>query len=165
MKHGPACVSPVASRKDGHRRSLRSTRPAPLKRTRSRESAIPYIHIRSLPFQGDVSIDAVLKGVSQEFSRECEIDLEHVTVTWDFLRPGHHASGGTTADTQSWSSHPILVDLLAPDFNSFEQVETMMGCVASSIQRHTGIPRENIFIHHREARSSMVFDKGEIVRW
>jgi hypothetical protein len=44
-------------------------------------------------------------------------------------------------------------------------VETMLACVASSLARRTGIPRNNIFINHRQARSGMVFDAGSVEHW
>lgn len=59
----------------------------------------------------------------------------------------------------------MLVDLLAPDFNSEETVEKMLKTVALSISKRAHIPISNIFINHRQAHSGMVFDAGEIARW
>ena len=69
------------------------------------------------------------------------------------------------AARQPVDSHPFLVDLLAPDFNSGEEVETMLRAVASSLAKHAGTPLKNIFINHREAAPARVFDAGDLVRW
>jgi hypothetical protein len=45
---------------------------------------MPFIHINSLPFEKSVEMKAVLEGISEGFSLETEIALEHVTATWNF---------------------------------------------------------------------------------
>ncbi len=42
---------------------------------------MPFIHIKSLPFENSVEIKAVLEGISADFSHETGIALEHVTAT------------------------------------------------------------------------------------
>ena len=124
---------------------------------------MPFIHIKSLPLAVDVG--AVLEGISRDFAEGTGIALKHVHVTWEFLRPRHYAVAGKTRERQPKSSHPLLVDLLSPDFNAAATVETMLACVASSLAKHARIPRSNIFINHRQARSGMVFDAGTVERW
>ena len=94
-----------------------------------------------------------------------DIELKHVTATWEFLRPGHYVVAGVRAAEQPSRSHPILVDLLAPAANSSEKVEKMLTTLASSISSLTGVPIENVFINYREAKSGMVFDAGSVVRF
>jgi hypothetical protein len=119
---------------------------------------------------------AVLEGISEDFSRETEIALEHVTATWEFFLPGHYAVAGKAEEQQPrpalpgplggpGKSHPILVDLLTPDFNDAKTIERMLKCIAKSLAKRAGILPNNIFINHRQAHSGMVFDNGEIVRW
>jgi hypothetical protein len=43
--------------------------------------------------------------------------------------------------------------------------EKILRVVASSISTRANVPIKNIFINHRYARSGMVFDAGEIVKW
>jgi hypothetical protein len=45
---------------------------------------MPFIHIKSLPFEKPVAIKAVPEGISEDFSHETGIALEHVTATWEF---------------------------------------------------------------------------------
>ena len=126
---------------------------------------MPFIHVRSLPLEPTRDIAAVLEGLIRDFADGTGIGLEHVTATWDLLPAGHYAVGGRAAQRQPERSHPVLVDLTAPDFNPPELVETMLRTVAASIARRAGVPLDNVFVLHREARSGMVFDAGEIVRW
>lgn len=126
---------------------------------------MPFIHIKSLPFDPPLKVSAVIEGLTKDFAQGTGIGLEHVTATWEFLLPGHYAVAGKAAATQPSTSHPLLVDLLSPDFNSPAQVEKMLRVTASSLAKRARVPIENIFIHHRPARSGMVFDAGEIERW
>ena len=61
-------------------------------------------------------------------------------------------------------SHPVLVELVAPDSNSPEDVEKMLKVAALSISKRIKVEMDNIFIIYRGVSSGTVFDKGEIVR-
>lgn len=126
---------------------------------------MPFILIKSLPFEKPFDVSAVIEGLSKDFAKGTGIGLEHVTVIWGFLTPGHYAVAGKTAQHQPQDSHPVLVDLLAPDFNAAESIEQMLTNVARSISTRTKVPITNIFINHRQARAGTVLDAGEIVRW
>ena len=126
---------------------------------------MPFIHIRSLPPARPLDVPAALEGLSRDFAAATGVGLDHVTATWSFLEAGHYAVGGQAAAEQPAETHPVLVELLAPDFNAAEKVEAMLTAVAEGLARHAGVPRGNIFIDAREARSRRVFDAGEIVRW
>jgi phenylpyruvate tautomerase PptA (4-oxalocrotonate tautomerase family) len=124
---------------------------------------VPFIHIKSLPFELDVG--AVLEGVSRDLAKATGVELRHVHATWEFLQPRHYAVAGRASLRQPKSSHPLLVDLLAPDFNDARVVEAMLACVASSLAKRARVARDNIFINHRQAHSGMVFDAGKVERW
>ena len=108
---------------------------------------------------------SVLEGLTKDFAEGVGVGLEHVTATWEFLPAGHYAVGGKAASNQPDKSHPVLVDLLSPDFNAPDKIERMLRVVASSISKRVKIPISTIFINHRQAHSGMVFDAGEIARW
>jgi phenylpyruvate tautomerase PptA (4-oxalocrotonate tautomerase family) len=126
---------------------------------------MPFIHIKSLPFDPPLEISAVVKGITRDFAEGSGVGLEHVTATWEFIESGHYAVAGAAPLNQPRATHPVLVDLLSPDFNPPEQVEKMLHTVAQSVSVRTGVPIGNIFINHRHARSGMVFDAGKIVKW
>lgn len=126
---------------------------------------MPFIHIKSLPLDEPIKVDNIVEGIIEDFSDGTGIDPEHVTVTWEFLQPGHYAVAGKSSTHQKGVSHPVLVDMLSPDFNSAEQIEVMLHTVAASISKRAYIPVDKIFINHRQARSGMVFDAGKVVKW
>ena len=126
---------------------------------------MPFIHIKSLPFEKPIDVSDVIVGISNDFARSVEVEVEHITVTWGFMLPGHYASAGRISLYQDDNSHPVLVDLLAPDFNTQPQVETMLLATADSISKRAQVSRRNIFINYRQAQSGMVYDAGEIVQW
>ncbi len=126
---------------------------------------MPFIHIKSLPPAEPLDTAALLEELCADFARDTGIGIEHITATWEWLEPGHYAVGGKAANEQPVGSHPLLVDLLAPDFNADDDVERMLIAIADSLAARAGVARGNIFINQRDARSGRVFDAGEIVRW
>ena len=126
---------------------------------------MPFIHIKSLPFSEETDTAALLEQLSVDFAAATGIGIEHVTATWEWLEPGQYAVGGRAARERPAGSHPLLVDLLAPDFNTDEDVARMLIAVADSLAARAGVARDNIFINQRDARSGRVFDAGQLVRW
>lgn len=126
---------------------------------------MPFIHVRSLPFEPAVDIADVVAKVSRDFADRTGVSLDHVTTTWILLAPGHYAAGGRTARLQPPDSHPVLVDLLTPDFHDAAAVERMLRVVVDSIADRVGVRQDNIFVCHRRASSGGVLDGGEVVRW
>ncbi|MGH8652536.1 MAG: hypothetical protein ACREYE_10350 [Gammaproteobacteria bacterium] len=126
---------------------------------------MPFIHVKSLAFEPALKVHAIVEGITKDFTKGTGIGLEHVTATWEFLPAGHYAVAGKTSSRQPETSHPVLVDLLSPDFNSPAQIEKMLRTVAVSISKRAKVPITNIFIYHRQVQSGTVFDAGEVVRW
>ena len=126
---------------------------------------MPFIHVKSLPFDEPRDVRAVLEALTRDFAESTGIKLKHVTATWEFLTEGHYAVAGSAAHYQPKASHPVLVELVAPDFNSPEDVEKMLEILASSISKRARVEMDNIFISYRDVGSGMVFDRGEVVRW
>jgi phenylpyruvate tautomerase PptA (4-oxalocrotonate tautomerase family) len=126
---------------------------------------MPVIHIKSLPLKSSIRISDIVEGLTRDFAQVMGIGLEHVSATWEVMPPGHYAVARKVAMRQPEDSHPILVDLLVPDFYSHEQVDQMLHVIATSISRLTKIPSENVFVNCRYANSGKVFDAGEVVRW
>ncbi len=126
---------------------------------------MPLIRITSLPQTTAFPIDDVLEQLCLDFATTTGIALAHVSATWRLLEPGHYAVGGRVARGQPDDSHPLLVDLLVPDFNKPAMIESMLETIAFSLSRHAGVRRDNIFIHCALATSGCVFDQGDVVTW
>ena len=126
---------------------------------------MPFIHIKSLPFETPLDVPGVITGICRDFAQANDIALEHVHVTWEYFEPGHFAKGNSAPRFQPQTPHSILVDLLTPDFNSGPSVQKMMRTLADSISVRAEVSVRKIFINHRPAHSGMVFDDGEVVTW
>lgn len=126
---------------------------------------MPFIHIKSLPFQPPLDVDRILGEIARDFSETTGVELNHIHTTWEFLASGHYARGDDVPRYQPDTRHPLIVDLLAPDFNDAGTITVMLETIAESISSRAAFPINNIFINHRQAHSGMVFDDGEIVRW
>jgi phenylpyruvate tautomerase PptA (4-oxalocrotonate tautomerase family) len=126
---------------------------------------MPFIHIKSMPLTPEIDIPSTIKVISDIFSKHMGIGTEHITVTWDYFKPWHYIHSNEACEIQSANSHPVIVDMLAPDFHSGNTIEKMLKVVADSLSKNSGVPIDNIFINYREAHSGMVFDNGDIVRW
>lgn len=127
---------------------------------------MPFIHIQSLPVSDhSFSLSRILPAVSADFSKALDVAEEHITVTWQFYPPNSYCVSGKITPSQPKHTHPVLIDVFAPDFNSQERVERMLSVITSSVAQHAGILRENLFASFRPARSGQVFSGGEVVRW
>lgn len=126
---------------------------------------MPFIHIKSLPFQKDIDTSEVIIRIGKDFARHNQIPLEHVHTTWEFFKPGHFAKGDLTPEFQPQEPHSLIVDLMTPDFNDSQTIRQMLLSLADSIARHARVPKSKIFINHRQAHSGMVYDDGKIVSW
>lgn len=107
----------------------------------------------------------VLEGLCADVARDAGLELEDMTATWEEIDSGHFAAGGSASDRSSGGSHPLLVDVLLADSQPAERAESIIQAAAASLAARGGIPIERVFVNARYARSGMVFDKGEIVRW
>ncbi|OMH26591.1 hypothetical protein [Motiliproteus sp. MSK22-1] len=126
---------------------------------------MPFIHIKSLPFETAIDIQPVVEAITLDFAKGTDVAAEHVSATWEFFNAGHYAVAGKAPKYQPENSHPILVDLLAPDFHSKAHIEKMLSIVAESVSKRLGVSINNIFVNHRQAATGMVFDQGKVVRW
>lgn len=126
---------------------------------------MPFLHVRSLPPPGSFDAGAAVRAITREFAAGAGVEARHVTVTWQLLESEHYAHAGETAAGQPGDSHPVLVELVAPDFHSDESAERMLVTAAEAVARQAGVGRENVFVELRAARAGRVFDGGEVVRW
>jgi hypothetical protein len=126
---------------------------------------MPFIHIKSLPFEEAIDVTGIIKNIAADFSVITGIDLNHIHTTWEVYPSGHYAKGDKAAEHQPAKQYPLIVDLLTPDFYDPEVIALMLETIADSIATRAAFPKNNIFINHRQAHSGMVFDDGKIVHW
>ena len=126
---------------------------------------MPFIHIKSLPFEEPKNIAFIIKGITEDFSENTGIPLFHIHTTWEFFLPGHYTKGDKNPAYQPEGNHPLIIDLLTPDFNDSGMIASMLVSIAESVSNRAEFPKNNIFINHRQAYSGMVYDDGKIVSW
>jgi hypothetical protein len=126
---------------------------------------MPFIHIRSLPQPAKPDLQSVMKQLSSRFAGEMDMHEDNICITWEVLSPDRYLNNGVFTPAQPQNSHPVMVDLLVPDFNSQSRIEKMMGCIVELLAVVLAIPIGNVFINCRLALSGMVLDNGEIVKW
>ena len=126
---------------------------------------MPFIHIKSLPFEEKFDIPNTIKNVAVDFSENNDIQLCHIHTKWEYYQPGYYAKGDKISDFQPKNHYPIIVELLTPDNYDLKIIQIMLECIANSISIHTGFPKNNIFIRSRVAKSNTVFDDGKIAEW
>lgn len=126
---------------------------------------MPFIHIKSLPFDDQKPISDILCHINRDFSARLDIPLEHVHSTWEYFQPGHFAKGDLAPKCQPDSFHSLLVELLTPDCQDPESCATMLEVLATALAKHAKVSLQKIFICHHQARSGLVFDDGKIVHW
>ena len=125
---------------------------------------MPILRISSLPFEHQDS-SAWPGKVCDYFSRVTEIPIKHVSATWQLLPCGHYAHAGQTVQYQPRDSHPVIAEIMLPDFYALDRVEKVIMATADAICHVADMPKENIFIQVNRARSGAVFDEGAIIRW
>ncbi|MDH5767320.1 MAG: hypothetical protein OEZ38_14995 [Gammaproteobacteria bacterium] len=126
---------------------------------------MPFIHIKSLPFKQAFESASTLININREFSEKNNIPEFHIHSSWEFYLPGHYAKGDQAPSEQPDNFHPVIVDLLTPDFNDNQTIAGMLSSLADSIHRHAPVAIDRIFINHRQAHSGMIFDDGKVVSW
>lgn len=126
---------------------------------------MPFIHIKALPQPGSPDLKSIMRQLSNRFARDMDMHEKNISVTWDILGPEYYLNNGHFAAEQPQDSHPVIVDLLVPDFNSQARIEKMMECIVELLSVALSIPVGNVFVNCRLAMSGMVLDNGEIVKW
>ncbi|KKD00407.1 MULTISPECIES: hypothetical protein [Photobacterium] len=126
---------------------------------------MPLIRIKSLPFAGDVEVNVALSILSQAIADATQIPQQHIMIVWEYIPAGHFVHGGQLANQQPSNSHPVLVDMVAPNFNTEAQIAAMLELIATSLSRTLPVAQNNIFINYTPAYSDGVYDDGHVVEW
>ena len=106
-----------------------------------------------------------LTTLAYEFSQQTGIIAEHISIGWLYFDKGHYLDNTNITDYQTKNSHPLIVELLAPDFNTPENIQAMINVLARIISNTCDININNIFIYAHTATSGQVFDDGHIINW
>ena len=123
---------------------------------------MPVIQVKALPQDPPLDLAEVLPKISADFAAYAGVAEQFVSLTWTWLQPGHYLCAGQPAQTQPATSHPLLVELLVPDFHRPDQSSRLLRVLAGVLAEHTGVAVRNIFIELRLARAGQAFDDGGV---
>ncbi len=115
---------------------------------------MPFIHIRSRPEDQPADVAAALARVLDAAAGATGVERRHFTATWQ-----------TAEVVGAEGEPPLLVDVLIPDLHPAPRVEALLRSIAETLGSVAGVGPERVFVNASHARSGMVFDGGEIVRW
>ena len=127
---------------------------------------MPFITIKSLPFEDDIDVPNIIKHITEDFAVTTDIGIEHVTVIWEFIPARHYSVAGLMPASQPRdASHPVLVEMYVPSFHKKESLDAMLESLAFSISKRSGISHSNIYIHYNKVFSGEIFAQGKIIKW
>ncbi|MCG3863760.1 MULTISPECIES: hypothetical protein [unclassified Photobacterium] len=126
---------------------------------------MPLISIKALPFEPYIEIDSVLKSLSEQIATQCKIGREHIMITWEWLSHEHYVHQGAVVDNQQQQSHPVLIELVAPNYYSHENIIFLMELIAVDISSNLPIHQNNVFISYTPAYSDGIYDQGHVINW
>ena len=126
---------------------------------------MPMVMIQSLPLGDGINMPVTLRSLCEHVAAAGHVELAHVSANWRYLTIGGHAVGGVSADLQPRDSHPVMAELMTPDFYPDARIEAMLTTIAEQISAHAGVTLTNVFVTHRAVHSGRVFDNGRIVYW
>ena len=123
---------------------------------------MPVVSVQSLPLEQDISV--ALPLLCESFSKAMDIDIHHVSVSWQFIQPGHYCVAGKCEAVHS-PGFTLKVQLLTPNLYRLPAIERMLCFLANEVSTLAGIEVADVFVYHQEIASGHVFDEGKILHW
>lgn len=118
----------------------------------------PMVRITSLPL--GLNVKEIMAKLSDDVSRDTGLNKNMITYFWQTFDavycPGCKGAPKTLV---------IFVDLYVPGFLTDKQIAGLMTSLAASLQNHTGIAKEWVFIHTHFPKEGHVFISGKVATW
>jgi hypothetical protein len=118
----------------------------------------PMIRITSLPL--GLNAKEVMAKLSDDVSRDTGLGKNMVTYYWQTFDAVY-----CPACEGAPKAVIIFVDLYVPGFMNDKQIAGLMTSLASSLEKHTGIAKEWVFIHTHFPREGHIYISGKVVKW
>ncbi|MPW28892.1 hypothetical protein F9L16_07715 [Agarivorans sp. B2Z047] len=126
---------------------------------------MPIVHIRSLALPNAIDMPSLLDKLANAFAQQAKIQLEHISIEWNYIQPGHYFVNQQVHHQQQANQPPLMVELFIPDVHSDKRQQQLVSVLAKVIHQHSHIALDNIFVSLRVALSGSIFDNGRIVTW
>jgi len=118
----------------------------------------PMVRITSLPL--GLNVNEIMAKLSDDVSRDTGLNKNMVTYYWQTFDavycPGCKGAPKTLL---------IFVDLYVPGFLTDNQIAGLMTSLAASIEKHTGIAKEWVFIHTHFPKEGHIYISGKVATW
>ena len=118
----------------------------------------PMVRITSLPL--GLNVKEIMAKLSDDVSRDTGLNKDMITYYWQTFDavycPGCKGAPKTLV---------IFVDLYVPGFLTDKQIAELMTSLAASLEKHTGIAKEWVFIHTHFPKEGHVFINGKVAKW
>lgn len=118
----------------------------------------PMVRITSLPL--GLNAKEVMAKLSEDVSRDTGLSKNMVTYYWQTFDAVY-----CPACEGAPKAIVIFVDLYVPGFMTDKQIAVLMTSLASSLEKHTGISREWVFIHTHFPKEGHIYISGKVVKW
>ena len=118
----------------------------------------PMVKITSLPL--GLNVNEIMVKLSDDVSRDTGIAKNMITYYWQTFDAIYCPSSKEPAKTNI-----IFVDLYAPGFLSDKEVGAVMVSLANSIEKHTKVAKELVFIQAHVAKAEHVYISGKMAEW
>jgi hypothetical protein len=118
----------------------------------------PMVRITSLPL--GLNANQIMAKLSDDVSRDTGLGKNMVTYYWQTFDAIY-----CPACTDAPKTKVIFVDLYVPGFLTDKQIAGLMNSLAASLERHTGIAREWVFIHTHFPKEGHVYISGKVTTW
>jgi len=115
----------------------------------------PMVRITSLPL--GLNVNEIMAKVSDDVSRDMGLDKNMITYYWQTFDAMY-----CPAAKGAPKSLVIFVDLYVPVFFTDKQITEMMISLAASLEKHTGIAKEWVFIHTHFPKEGQVYISGKV---
>jgi alpha-beta hydrolase superfamily lysophospholipase len=120
--------------------------------------ADPMVRITSLPL--GLNVKEIMTKLSDDVSRDTGLNKNMITYYWQTFDavycPGCKGAPKTLV---------IFVDLYVPGSFTDKQIAGLMTSLAASLEKHTGIAKEWVFIHTHFPKEGHVFITGKVATW
>jgi len=118
----------------------------------------PMVRITSLPL--GLNVNEIMAKLSDDVSRDTGLNKNMLTYYWQTFDAIYCPSSKNPSKTNI-----IFVDLYVPGFLTDKDIAGLMISLANSLEKHTGIAKEFVFIQTHFPKEGHVYISGKIAKW
>ncbi|MEZ7893545.1 MAG: hypothetical protein QMC67_17550 [Candidatus Wallbacteria bacterium] len=118
----------------------------------------PMVKITSLPL--GLNVNEIMPKISDDVAKATGITKTNITYYWQTFDAVYCPSSKDPA-----KANIIFVDLYVPCFFTEKEIASMLTSLADSIEKHTKISKEFLFIQTHFPKEGHVYISGKVAKW